>query len=105
MGHCKLKPGQKCRCSNKKKRGVKHKIAKHKRKRNYKEEYATFHGKPKQIKLRAMRNQARHKLGLKVGDSREVDHIVPLSKNGTNNRKNLKVVSRTKNRRKGNKMY
>ena len=81
------------------------KRGKSKRKRDYKREYAMFHGKPKQIKLRSMRNQARRKLGLKVGDPREVDHIVPLSKNGTNHKNNLKVVSRTANRRKANKMY
>ena len=71
-----------------------------KRKRNYRKEYDDFHGKPKQIKLRNMRNAARKKMGLKVGDPREVDHIKPLSKGGTNGKSNLKIVSRTANRRK-----
>jgi len=68
--------------------------------RNYKKEYKDFHGKPKQIKLRSKRNQARRKAGLKKGDKREVDHKRPLSKGGSNGRKNLRVVSRTTNRKK-----
>jgi len=71
--------------------------------RNYVKEYKDFHGKPKQRKLRSKRNQARRKLKLKKGDSREVDHKRPLSKGGSNGRKNLRVVSRTTNRRKGKK--
>lgn len=71
-------------------------------KRDYRKEYDDFHGKPKQIKLRNMRGRARRKMGLKVGDNREVDHIKPLSKNGTNDFRNLKVVSRARNRQKGN---
>lgn len=42
-------------------------------------------------------------MGLKVGDPREVDHIKPLSKGGSNSKRNLRVVSRTTNRRKGAK--
>ena len=71
--------------------------------RNYKKEYKEYHGKPKQRKNRSMRNQARRKKGLKVGDPREVDHKKPLSKGGTNKRTNLRVVSKTFNRRKTNK--
>jgi hypothetical protein len=41
-----------------------------------------------------------NKLGLKVGDPREVDHKRPLSKGGTNGRRNLRAVSRKTNRRK-----
>ena len=72
-------------------------------KRNYKKEYRDFHGKPKQRKLNNLRKKARSKMGLKVGDSREVDHRKPLSKGGSNGRKNLRVVSRSTNRRKGSK--
>ena len=72
-------------------------------KRNYKKEYREYHSKPAQIKKRAMRNQARDKLGLKVGDPREVDHKKPLSEGGTNHGNNLQAVSRTKNRKKGAK--
>jgi len=42
-------------------------------------------------------------MGLKTGDPREVDHKVPLSRGGSNTKANLRVVSRTTNRRKGNK--
>ena len=37
------------------------------------------------------------------GDGKEVDHKKPLSKGGTNGRKNLTIKSRTANRRKGSK--
>lgn len=36
-------------------------------------------------------------------DGKEVDHIKPLSKNGSNGKKNLRVVSRHTNRIKGAK--
>ena len=73
------------------------------KKRNYKKEYSSFHSKPTQRKRRSERNKARRKLGLKKGDPREVDHKKPLSKGGTNGRKNLRAVSRKTNRRKGSK--
>ena len=69
-------------------------------KRNYRKEYKEYHGKPKQVKARAERNAARVKLGLKVGDKREVDHKVPLSKGGSNSKRNLRAVSRSTNRTK-----
>ncbi len=71
--------------------------------RDYKKEYKKDHSKPGDIKDRAVRNQARKKAGLKKGDPREVDHIKPLSKGGSNSRKNTRVVSRTTNRKKGAK--
>jgi len=74
-----------------------------KKKRDYKKEYRDYHSKPAQRKARAERNKARRIMGLKVGDPREVDHKVPLSKGGSNSKRNLRVVSRTTNRRKGNK--
>ena len=74
-----------------------------KKKRNYKKEYAEYHSKPSQIKKRAMRNSARSTMGLKKGDKKEVDHKIPLSKGGSNLKKNLRVVSRTTNRKKGAK--
>ncbi len=73
------------------------------KKRDYKKEYREYHSKASERKKRTMRNQARRKMGLKVGDPREVDHKNPLSKGGTNNPRNLKVVSRTTNRKKGTK--
>ena len=48
-------------------------------------------------------NKARRKVGLKVGDPREVDHKTPTSKGGTNVRSNLTIKSRTSNRKKGSK--
>ena len=74
-----------------------------KRKRNYRKEYDTYHGTAKQRKNRATRNRARSKMGLKVGDPREIDHKKPLSKGGGNGKKNLRAVSRSTNRRKGGK--
>ena len=74
-----------------------------KRKRNYRKEYDTYHGTAKQRKNRATRNRARSKMGLKVGDPREIDHKTPLSKGGGNSKKNLRAVSRSTNRRKGGK--
>lgn len=71
--------------------------------RDYKKEYRDYHGKPSQVKKRSERNQARQKMGLKKGDPREVDHKVPLSKGGSNSKRNLRVVSRTTNRKKGNR--
>lgn len=71
--------------------------------RDYKKEYQNYHGKPEQIKKRAKRNKARRIMGLCVGDSREVDHIKPLSKGGSNSRDNLRIVSRTVNRKKANR--
>ena len=71
--------------------------------RNYKKEYADFHGTPAAKKNRAAANRARRVVGLKVGDPREVDHKKPLSKGGGNGRKNLRVVSRKVNRKKGAK--
>lgn len=71
--------------------------------RDYAKEYREFHGKPEEIKRRSMRNKARRKKGLKKGDPREVDHKTPLSKGGTNSRKNLTIKSRSANRKKGNK--
>lgn len=73
-------------------------------KRDYKKEYREYHAKPEQKKKRAMRNEARKKMGLKVGDPREVDHKKPLSKGGSNSKKNLRVVSRATNRKKGAKL-
>ena len=71
--------------------------------RNYREEYDTYHGKPKQKKNRAARNKARKESGLKKGDKREVDHKKPLSKGGSSKKSNTNITSRTKNRKKYNK--
>ncbi len=75
--------------------------------RNYRKEYDEYHGTLKQRKNRALRNKARRLMESKgrvsKGDGKEVDHKKPLSKGGTNGRKNLTIKSRTANRRKGSK--
>ena len=62
-------------------------------KRDYQQEYATE--TPERRRNRVKRNQARRDLieeGLvKRGDNKAVDHKVPLSKGGSNSRKNLGV--------------
>lgn len=76
-----------------------------KKARDYKREYALFHGKPKQVKKRSDRNKARRKLGLKKGDGKEVDHKKPLSQGGSNGKQNLRVVTNKKEQRaEGNKV-
>jgi len=69
--------------------------------RNYRKEYDEYHGKAEQVLNRALRNAARRKKGLKKGDSREVDHINPLSNGGSNKASNLQIASRKDNRKKG----
>lgn len=71
-----------------------------KKNRNYKREYALYHGKPEQIKRRAGRNAARRKAvaagKAKKGDGKDVHH-----KNGNtrdNRSSNTSVISRSKNR-------
>ena len=68
--------------------------------RDYKKEYREYHSKPEQIHKRSLRNQARRKMGLKTGDPREVDHVKPLDKGGSNKRSNLRITSRRANRKK-----
>jgi len=68
------------------------------RKRNYKKEYANYHGKPKQVKRRASRNAARAIMAKKgkvtKGDNRDVHHTTG---NPMNNKK-LSVKARSANR-------
>lgn len=76
--------------------------SKKKKKRNYKREYALYHGKPKQIKRRAQRNKTRRaytRLGLvRKGDGKDVDH---KDNNVYNQSKgNLQVMSASANRSK-----
>ena len=68
--------------------------------RDYKREYALFHGKPEQIKRRAQRNASRRMLAkqglVRKGDGMDVHH----ADNNTSNmsRGNLKIIPRSKNR-------
>lgn len=65
-------------------------------------EYAAYGSKPEVMKDRAMRNAARRqaiKDGLvKKGDGKDIDHIKPVSKGGTNAKSNLRVKPASENR-------
>ena len=70
--------------------------------RNYKKEYATYHKSAKQKRRRAQRNSARRKMEkagkVRKGDGKDVDHKNHnTADNGT---KNLKVMSKSRNRAK-----
>lgn len=71
-------------------------------KRDYKKEYKKYHSRDEQKKNRAARNGARATLAsegkVHKGDGKDVDHKRALSKGGSNNRSNLRVVSASKNR-------
>lgn len=64
--------------------------------RNYKKEYSSYHGKPDQIKRRAGRNSARRKVLNGKKSSKDVHHKDGNPNN--NSRKNLSLVSKSKNR-------
>ena len=70
-------------------------------------EYRKYHASTRAKKQRAQRNRNRRVMEragrVKKGDGREVDHKKPMSKGGGNGRKNLRVVSRSVNRKKHNK--
>jgi hypothetical protein len=71
-------------------------------KRNYKKEYAEFHGKPEQVQNRAERVKARRVMekegAVTKGDGKDVDHKKPLKNGGTSARSNLRVRSIKTNR-------
>lgn len=72
--------------------------------RNYKKE-AAYEARPEQVKNRVARNRARRLMEKKgrvhKGDGKEVDHKRMLASGGSRtDPKNLRVVSRTVNRRK-----
>ena len=71
-------------------------------KRDYKKEleWEKKNGKTKRAEDRKKRGRARTAMGLADRDKREVDHQKPLSEGGSNERKNLKVVSRNTNSKK-----
>lgn len=71
--------------------------------RDYGKEYSSYHSKPGQKKRRASRNAARRSMmktgRVRKGDGKEVDH---RNGNAMDNRaRNLSVMSRAANRRKG----
>ena len=60
-----------------------------------------YQGTPEQLHNQSLRHQARRKMGLKIGDPREVDHIESMKHGGGNGKNNLRITSRATNRRKG----
>lgn len=73
-----------------------------KKKRNYKREYALYHGKPKQIRRRAQRNKSRRaaaRAGLvRKGDGKDVHHRDNNPHNQS--RGNIQVMDKGRNRSK-----
>lgn len=76
-------------------------------KRNYKKEYENYQGRPEQIANRSKRNKARRAMEKELGKDalkgKDVDHKVPISKGGSNARRNLQVTSVSYNRSKRDK--
>jgi 5-methylcytosine-specific restriction endonuclease McrA len=70
--------------------------------RDYKEEYRNYQGSEEQKHNRALRNKARREMErdgkVHKGDGRDVDHRVPLSRGGSNERSNWRVQSKGDNR-------
>lgn len=68
--------------------------------RDYKQEYRNYHSKPEQKRKRAARNKARRKMEkegkVSKGDGKDVAHKDGNPRN--NNRRNLEVQSKSKNR-------
>ena len=75
------------------------------KKRNYKKEYAEYHGKPEQKKARAQRNAAAKKANCPKG--MDADHKTPIRKGGSNAKSNVRCVKAATNKgwRKGKKGY
>jgi hypothetical protein len=63
---------------------------------------AKYQKEPENVEKRVDRNRARrHAIAegkAKVGDGKDVDHKVPLDKNGSANDSNTRVIDRSKNR-------
>lgn len=72
-------------------------------KRNYRKEYDKYQGTPEGKAAMAQRQRARYKMEkagrVKPNDGKEVDHVKGLK--AGNGNKNLRVVPRSVNRRKG----
>lgn len=70
-------------------------------KRDYKKENEQYKSTPEQIALRVARNKARRQAiregRVKKGDGKEIDHIVPLSKGGSNGKSNTRIRTKSQN--------
>lgn len=71
-------------------------------KRDYKREYDKYHGSAEQRANRSKRTIARNESNASgrtsKGDGKDLDHIRPLSKGGSNSKGNTRVVSASTNR-------
>ena len=71
-------------------------------KRDYKRENELYNSRPEQRKARSERTVARNQANADgrtaKGDGKDLDHRVPLSKGGSSNKSNLRVVSKSANR-------
>lgn len=71
-------------------------------KRDYKKENELYNSRPEQIKARSERTTARRQANAAgvthKGDGKDIDHIKPLSKGGSNAKSNQRVVTEAQNR-------
>lgn len=71
-------------------------------KRNYKLEYELYHSRPDQRHNRSERTMARNQAikegRVARGDGKDLDHVKPLSKGGSNSRSNTRVTTQSSNR-------
>ena len=71
-------------------------------KRDYKKEYEKYHSRPEKRKLHAERLRARREAEkdgrVHKGDGKDLHHVNPLVKGGSNKKSNTRVVSRSSNR-------
>lgn len=71
-------------------------------KRDYKREYEKYHSKPEQRANRSARTVARNEANASgrtsKGDGKDLDHVKPLSKGGSNSKSNTRVVAASTNR-------
>ena len=69
--------------------------------RDYKKENELYKSKPEQIKLRVARNKARLQAikdgRVEKGDGKEIDHVIPLSKGGSNTKANTRIRTKSQN--------
>jgi hypothetical protein len=70
--------------------------------RDYKRENLLYNSKPEQRKNRSERTIARNAANadgrMSPHDGKDLDHIVPLSKGGSNNKSNTRVATQAANR-------
>ena len=78
-----------------------------KKKIDYKKAYKKYHSSKKAKQERAQRNAAGRKLkklGVKIPPGYEIDHKNPINDGGSNDLSNLRIISRSKNRKLGQKI-